>query len=359
MRSEVVLGLIGFCICCVAVHWAGRRTGEPQDTTRASWFQLLGILWLGLGAIAVSFKVPHNLLDRYLLDSPVGTVIDSFRIVRSLIFLVYLGSALLGLFYWLRFFSKPGLSRRQSQFFLYIAVSFSIAFMLSLSFPAFEAMTIPGLGLFLAALLEETSGWRKYMIYTLCTALLIFEIQLRLDVPFAFAGWVEPPVAFANQTSTLPELKGMRLPKTTVDFVDNTVRIIQQNSSPTDTIFIYPEFGFLYGASHRMPATFSGSHNIDVVPDALAREEAARLLRHPPAVIIYGAEADSFTIGQEILWRNSKPSGQRAIIAAVKTLAAKYKEVSRFIPFGHLGYVHVYVRPKSWNPSATAPTPPR
>jgi hypothetical protein len=355
MRSEFVLGLIGAGICCVAVIWAGRRTGEPQDATRASWFQILGILWLGICAIAFSFKVPHNLLDRYLLDSPVGTVIDSFRIVRSLIFLVYLGSALLGLFYWLRFFSTRGLSRRQSQFFLFTAVSFSIAFMLSLSFPAFEAMTVPGLGLLLAALLEETSGWRKYLIYALCTALLMFDIQLKLDVPFAFAGWAEPPVALATQTSTLPELKGMRLPQPTVDFVDNTVRIIQQNSSPTDTIFTYPEFSFLYGASHRMPATFSGSHNIDVVPDALAREEASRLLRHPPAVIIYGAESDRFLIGQEILWRNSKPSGQRAIIAAVKTLAAQYKEAARFVPFGHLGYVHVYVRPKSWSPSVASP----
>lgn len=359
MGSEIAIGLIGFLICCTALHLAGKREGDPQDTARSSWLLILAALVMGGGSIALAFVVPHNILDDYLLGSPLGAYIDSYRIVRSLIPFVFFGTFLLGICYLLQFLRKGGLSRRQSQFLLFTAVSFSITFMLSLSYPAFEALTVPGLALFLAALLEETHGWRKWLIYTGCLALLIFEIQLKLDVPFAFAGWVDPPVAIANQTSTLPELKGMRLPKPTVEFIDTTVHIIQQNSSPSDTIFVYPEFAFLYAAAHRMPTTFSGSHNIDVVPDAFAREEAARLLRHPPAVIVYGAESDRFLIGQERLWRNGLPSGQREIIAAVKTLAAQYQEAARFIPYGHLGYVHVYVRPKSWSPSASAPVSPR
>jgi len=359
MRWESAFGLIGFLICCAALHRAGLRDQEPEDATRSSWYLVLGALLLGVGAIALSFVVPHQILDNYLLSSPLGTYIDSYRIVRSLIPFVFFGSGLLGVAYFLRFCSKGGLSRRQSQFLLFTAVSFSIAFMLSLSYPAFEAMTIPGLAFFLAALLEETPGWRRWLVYTACMALLIFEIQLKLTVPFAFAGWVEPPVAVANQTSSLPELKGLRLPKSTVDFVETTVHIIQQNSSPTDTIFVYPEFSILYGTSHRMPATFSGSHNIDVVPDAFARQEAAQLLRHPPAVIIYGAESDAFLLGQEQLWRNGHLSGQRALIAAVKTLGAQYQEVGTFVPYGHLGDVHVYVRPKTWSTSASAPLLPR
>jgi small basic protein len=359
MRWETALGLIGFLICCAALYRSGRRDGKLVDATRSSWILVLGALVLGAGAIALSFVVPRQILDNYLLSSPLGTYVDSYRIVRSLIPCVFFGSWLLGVAYFLRFCWKGGLSRRQSQFLLFTAVSFSVAFMLSLSYPAFEAMTIPGLALFLAALLEETQDWRKWLIYTACTALLIFEIQLKVDAPFAFAGWGDLSVASANQTSTLPELKGMRLPRPTLDLVETIVHIIQQNSSPTDTIFIYPELSILYGLSHRMPATISGSHNIDVVPDAFAREEAARLLLHPPAVIVYGAESDRFLIGQERLWRNGLPSGQRAIIAAVRTLGAQYQEVATIIPPGHLGYVHVYVRPKSWNLSTSAPALPR
>jgi hypothetical protein len=362
MHWEIAFGLIGFLICFGALRRAGKREGPPQDSTRTSWLQVLGALLLGVAAIALSFRVPRHILDDYLLLSPIGEVIDSGRIVRSLICVAFFGSALLGFFYFVRFFLKGGLSRRQSQFLLFTAVSFSVAFMLSLSYPAFEAMTIPGLALFLAALLEDTQGWRKWGLYAACTALLIFEIQMKLDAPFFFAGWAEPPVALANQTSTLPELKGMLLPKSTVDFVDTTVHIIEQNSSPKDTIFVYPEFAFLYGATHRMPATFSGSHNIDVVPDAFARQEAARLLLHPPAVIVYGEESDRYLIGQEMLWRNGQPSGLRAIVAAVKSLGSQYQEAARFIPYGHFGYIHVYVRPKSWShplsPSTVDPALP-
>lgn len=354
MRWETTFGLIGFLICCTALYRTSKHDGEPQDAPRASWMLVLCALLVGGGGIALSFVVPRLILDQYLLDSPLGAYIDSYRVVRSLIPFVFFGSGLLGIAYFLRFCWKGGLSRRQSQLLLFTAVSFSVAFMLSLSYPAFEAMTIPGLALFLAALLEETPGWRKWLIYMACLALLIFEIQLKVDVPFAFAGWADPPVSSANQTSPLPELKGLRLPKPTLDLVAPILHIIQQNSSPSDTIFVYPEFSILYGISHRMPATFSGSHNIDVVPDAFAREEAARLLLHPPAVIVYGAESDRFLIGQEALWRNGLPSGQRAIIAAVKTLGAQYQEVATFIPSGHLGYVHVYVRPKYWSTSAPA-----
>lgn len=359
MRWETLLGLTGFLLCCAALYRSGRRDGKLVDTTRSSWILVLGAFVLGAGAIALSFVVPRQILDNYLLSSPLGAYVDSYRIVRSLIPFVFFGSGILGAAYFLRFCWKGGLTRRQSQFLLFTAVSFSVAFMLSLSYPAFEAMTIPGLALFLAALLEETHDWRKWLIYTACMALLIFEIQLKMDVPFAFAGWADPSVASANQTSTLPELKGMRLPRATVDLVETIVHIIQQNSSPTDTIFLYPEFSVLYGISHRMPATFSGSHNIDVVPDAFAREEAARLLLHPPAVIVYGAESNGFLIGQEALWRNGQPSGQRAIIAAVKALGAQYQEVATIIPYGHLGYVHIYVRPKSWNPSTGVSVLPR
>ncbi len=229
--------------------------------------------------------------------------------------------------------------------------------MLSLSYPAFEAMIVPGLGLFLAALLEDIRDWRKWAIYAVCGGILFFETQLKTFAPFEFSGfWQEPPVSTATQQSTLPELKGMLLPANTVDFVDNTVRIIKENSSPSDTIFTYPELSFFYGATHRGPPTLSGSHNIDVMPDAFAKEEAARLLARRPAVLIYGPQSEAFLAVEEKLWRNGHHSGQRDLIAAVETLAGQYQLAATFrvYPNGHP--VYVFVRPGSERSFGNKPT---
>jgi hypothetical protein len=140
-------------------------------------------------------------------------------------------------------------------------------------------------------------------------------------------------------------LRGFLLPANTIEFVDSTIRIIRENSTPTDTIFVYPELGFFYGATERRPATFSGSHNFDVVPDSMAKDEATRLLRARPAVLVYAPTSEEFLRANEGYWRNGKPSGQRDIIAAVETLAQEYQFVQgfRMYPFGDP--VYVFVRP--------------
>ena len=248
---------------------------------------------------------------------------------KPTIYVSLIGSGLLIVYYCWRYLSG-NISRRQSQFALIASVAFIVAFMTSLSYPAFEAMTIPGLGLILAVLLNDFEGWRRWIVYAVCGVLLCCETQFKERVPFGFNGWQEPSAKVATMTSSLPELRGFLLPANTIDFVDSTIRIIRENSTPTDTIFVYPELGFFYGATERRPATFSGSHNFDVVPDAFAKEEAARLLRVRPAVLIYGPTSEQFLRANEAYWRNGKPSGQRDIIAAVETLAQEYRFVQVF-----------------------------
>jgi hypothetical protein len=99
--------------------------------------------------------------------------------------------------------------------------------------------------------------------------------------------------------------------------------------------------------------TFSVSHNIDTVPDTFAKEEADRLLRVRPAVLIYGPQSEQLLRSDEEIWRNGKPSGQRDLIAAVETLAREYKFVRMFrlYPFG--APVYVFVRPDKVGASAT------
>ena len=94
----------------------------------------------------------------------------------------------------------------------------------------------------------------------------------------------------------------------------------------------YPEMGVLYTLTDRSPPTFAGSHNIDVVNDAFAREEAARVLRARPAVIVYYELPKSAVYWEELVWRGGKPSGQRDLVgAAVRSLTASYHLAGTYV----------------------------
>lgn len=332
-------------LAVLAIAWLSlRRGGEAEqiDSTEESLKGILLVLLIGLVAIAAATLVTWPMLG-FVPNLP----------AKPAIYVSLVGSSLLT-FYYLWQFLGGALSRRQSQFALFAAIGFIAAFMTSLSFPAFEAMIIPGLALILAVLLNDLQGWQRWVLYALCGAMIFCTAAFKEGMPFGFNGWYEPPVNTAATRSSLPVLRGFLLPASTVDFADSTLRIIQQNSTPQDTIFSYPEFGFFYGASERRPATFSGSHNLDVVPDSFAREEAQRLLRMRPAVLIYGPRPEILQ-ADEMIWRNGKPSGQRDLIAAVETLATEYRlvRVFRLYPVGNP--VYVFVRP---NPEGIPPQPP-
>ncbi len=322
----------------LVIAWLPWRRSEVKARQDTSTHALQGVIlaaMLGLGAIAVSAVV------RVPWASPALQFFDPELPAKPTIYVSLLGSGLLLIAYACRFLTA-GLSRRQWHFALFAAIAFTVAFMTSLSFPAFEAMCVPGLALVLAVLLNDFEGWRRWSVYAACGVLLFCQAQAKERMPFGFAGWLEPSVIDATMASSLPELRGFRLPPETVDFVDSTVRIVREHSTANDTIFVYPELGFFYGITDRRPATFSGSHNIDVVPDAFTQQEAQRLLQARPAVLIYGRMPEAFLREEEDHWRNGQRSGQRDLIAAVETLAREYKLERSSTVFGHP--VEVFVR---------------
>lgn len=82
---------------------------------------------------------------------------------------------------------------------------------------------------------------------------------------------------------------------------------------------------------------------MDVLNDKFAREEAERLLKNKPAVLVYIPDAKMLE-KQEEIWRFGKPSGNRAIIKACETLAREYIPVRTY----NLSFdkrIYVYVRP--------------
>jgi hypothetical protein len=82
---------------------------------------------------------------------------------------------------------------------------------------------------------------------------------------------------------------------------------------------------------------------VDVVNDAMARSEAARLLANPPKVLIYLPETAEQLRDQEAMWRGGRRMGQREIIAAVEGLADTYRLAGVYGTKGNEG-VLVFVR---------------
>ncbi len=75
---------------------------------------------------------------------------------------------------------------RGAQCLLFCAVSWSVAFTLSLSWPAFEAMVLPGLGLLVAPLVEGVRRKSLPLVYAGLGLLVMMQMREKLDVPFGF-----------------------------------------------------------------------------------------------------------------------------------------------------------------------------
>ncbi len=325
----VVLGVAACFICWRAVRRSGKQSEMPETDTPARVISIFASAALAVAAgIAVS-RAGFSILP---------------MLPKATIYFVLLICPVLGLsFGWLALWNR--VSRRQSQYCLLSGVSFVTASMLSLSWPAFEAMVMPGLGFLIAAVLDGAPPWRRWILFGFCPVVLLIQTSSKLNAPDGFAGWIEPPVRDATMRSEIPEMSGFFLPPGMIRLVDGTARIIRENTKPEDTIFTYPEMGLFYTITKRTSPMFSGSHNIDVVNDSLAREEAGRLLRDPPKVIVYYREPEEYLRGEEQIWRQGRRAGQRDIIAAIETLIKDYWLAGKFEGPRNERTVLVYVRP--------------
>ncbi len=265
--------------------------------------------------------------------------------IKATIYFVTFASGLLSLVYAFALLRRR-LTSDESQFLLFSAVSVTIAFMLSLSWPAFEAMVIPGLAFLVSALLEMSSKTTRYIYCGISLALICAVTNTKLNSPFGFSDWLEPSVVSASETSHLAGLQGLRLPASSVAMLEGITRIIKADSSPNDTIFTYPSMPIFYGLSGRFSPAYSGDHNIDACPDDIARQDAQAILRAKPKVIIYYRQDPRRLRGDEILWRGGRVSGQRTIISAVETLIKEYRLAGRFAAPPTPITVDVYVRNK-------------
>ncbi|HEY9760843.1 MAG TPA: hypothetical protein V6C97_37170 [Oculatellaceae cyanobacterium] len=297
------------------------ETDARRDSKSAVWKHFAAIL----AALAIG-----NALA-YLHPNPSAFTIDmslAVLLIKTAAYLTLFSSFVLTLKYAWRWFTNK-LTQREMQLFLLSSVSAAIVLTNSLSAPLVEELFMPALGLVAAIALQFGGKRTKVFTYISCLILLAGEIDIKMTAPHNFEDFGAPSISRANVRSTLPQLAGFELPAQTVDFVDGTVKIIRENTKPGDTIFIYPELALFYPLSGRNPPTLAGCHNMDIMNDKFAKQEAERLLAKRPAVLIYYREHELLK-KLEKAWRSGKSSGNRAIIDACEKLASEYRPVKTY-----------------------------
>ncbi|HSU61633.1 MAG TPA: hypothetical protein VLI55_20155 [Bryobacteraceae bacterium] len=328
----------GFFAACgvLAVCWAAfRRAGALEQPLAPRDEKPIHLVFIALlSTISISLGAAAAYAGKWPLKG-----FANFTVYISL-----LGTALLLAYYAFRLF-RGKLSSREAQLAFVAGISFGIALMISLSWPASYDMAFPALAVTTAAILHGSTRWLRSLTYAAFALVLIAMTAEKLNCPHGFHEWTDQPVRLANTYSSQPMLKGILLPKATAELIDQAVAIAHEHVTRQDTIYIYPEFGILSTLIGRRGATSTGSHNIDVETDELARSEAKQLLAARPAVLIYYPTPEWSLRADERIWRSGKRSGQRDIIAAIEELARSYRLAASFRIPPNDSAIQIYVRP--------------
>lgn len=329
----------------ITVWLVGRSQNPPSEREHNnSRWEMLAVAAFGILSIALGIVLSFRHWGEAHRSWPTNTI---FLTAVAIVILLIAGTGQL---------LKGNQTDRQAQIYLLAAVSFNIAFMLSLSFPMFSAMLLPGLGLILAASLAGSNRLGQLAVCAVAVLVCVDVVRLKLDIPFGFGFFTEGPVSTATIHSDQPKLRGILLPAATARLVDGIAHIVASNTNPADTIFTYPEMAIFYALTDRKWPTQTASHNVDVVNDAFAKEEAARLLKNPPKVLIYLPETEAQSRGEEAAWRDGHRMGQRDIAAAVETLAKNYRLAAVYPTLPENQDVYVYVQADSSAPSIASNT---
>ena len=303
---------------------------------------ILASNWLWLVVVGVLLLVTAKMLSLSSLEA----VRDS---AKCAVYYTLIATAVFGVLAIIQAARLKGpLGLRAWQIAVFAAVGWSVAITLSLSWPAFEAMLLPGFGLLLAALLDASHRRGSQFVLVVLAALLFLGIWEKLNLPFSFDHQDEPAIRFAVARSAQPMLRGMKLPRETVRLLDETAAQARQHNM----IFTYPEMGLIYPLTGKASPTWAGSQNIDVISDDFARQEAARIEHARPAVILYARPTEADLKSEERIWREGQPSGQRNIVAVLDRLVARYRLVDTFVLRDRDNPIRLYV-----DPDATAVNP--
>jgi hypothetical protein len=224
-------------------------------------------------------------------------------------------------------FITPLRSYRHSPLSVVAIFSFGMIFGNGTSAGISEVGVFVMLALAIAAALDSRAfSYVGFGVILVFSAMLVVTFADRkFSSPYAWWGVAEPDVRNATVASKVPMARGLKLsPTTAADFhalADSLERAPQDGD-----VFAFPNIPSVYLISNRWPDSRVIIPWFDFLPDQQAREEALRLLNHPPAVIVNLRLPSVAWDAHERLFRNGHAIGQQDIDAAITTLTQDSKK---------------------------------
>lgn len=256
------------------------------------------------------------------------------------------GSAFLFFDYGWRYLNRS-MTEREQQIWLLSAISFAVAYMLSLSWAVYSPMAAPGVALIVGLAMDRLEGAGGRGFVALTALLLLFtcsSISGKLTCPFQWMYWAEPPVDQARFASTLPKLAGLRISEPTLSLTETIAKLVREHTRPGDSLLVYPYFPVFYVVTGLNPPTYAFNHYLDVCPDSICAQDAATLRAHPPDAIVYLVQSEEDLRKDELVFRSGRRSGSREVARAIEELAARYQKLlSSRVP-GSARVIEVYTR---------------
>jgi hypothetical protein len=213
-------------------------------------------------------------------------------------------------------------------------LSFSIGYCFAVSWPLFENLAFPGLAVVVIVLLElaPASTSRQWMsaIVVLSVATMVFSVYRKIDAPYSWGLWAEPPLYATRGDFEDPVLAGMHLSQPASDLYRLTRDVTRAATHPDDPIFVFPNLPILYAIANRRPATYALAHWVDTCPDFLGKQDARVLRTRPPKLMIVRQDEIGIVENEERLYRGGLRSSVRDVIDAVKELSPGYDSVAVF-----------------------------
>lgn len=352
LTLDDVLVLIALGLTLVVWRLTGRRLALPSrseiENSEGTRFQLLCIgVAACLGSIlprlmSVEFTGLTSLFQTSVLTWEAAHWAFYYAVISTLVLLVYL------------------VMRRRSSFarqlFVLSMVSFMASYAYGLSFSLDLASTVPAMSVAVAAaLVLLVRPIEKHGFKVLAPLVLVFAVAIgaiateRYNKPYMWWGWSEPSLGALSRSFGHGPMRGMQVSANTEGTFERITGEIDRLTPKGSTMFTYPHVPIFYTLTERKPVTFGYVHYYDVMPDKVARADAARLLRNPPdsMVIVWFSTKARETNAEA--FRDGKSSGQDAIESAVKTLLATgdYVAIDRSTAMDRLGdqsLLTVYVK---------------
>lgn len=190
-----------------------------------------------------------------------------------------------------------------------------------------EVSTFIAFSIALSFLLELSSPsiFARYFVVLICLSFLSYLINIKFSSPYYWWALREPDIRLSNNDNIKfnnPILSGFNISNDRYLLYSEVQKIIENNSIYGDDIYIYPHAPIFYLMSNRWPKSKSIVSWYDFLPSNRAIEEANRLIKSPPKILIFIDLPDSVLADHERLFRSNGAIGQRDILKSIELLTS-------------------------------------